>query len=192
MAELTKEKFRPVDRSRFDSDAIVRPTVTYWQDAWRRLRKNPIAVFSMILLLACVLFITLGPTISGEEYVSINAVMKNKPADGTHWFGTDILGRDLFSRVCVGARASLIVAIACTFIQIVVGCAYGGIMAYFGGWLDEVMMRIVEILTFSSAHTADHDGAWTEYGSASCCHVPYFLVRHSQTNAWYDHAAQRI
>ena len=147
MAELTKEKFRPVDRSRFDSDAIVRPTVTYWQDAWRRLRKNPIAVFSMILLLACVLFITLGPTISGEEYVSINAVMKNKPADGTHWFGTDILGRDLFSRVCVGARASLIVAIACTFIQIVVGCAYGGIMAYFGGWLDEVMMRIVEILT---------------------------------------------
>ena len=49
MAELTKEKFRPVDRSRFDSDAIVRPTVTYWQDAWRRLRKNPIAVFSMIL-----------------------------------------------------------------------------------------------------------------------------------------------
>ena len=51
MAELTKEKFRPVDRSRFDSDAIVRPTVTYWQDAWRRLRKNPIAVFSMILLL---------------------------------------------------------------------------------------------------------------------------------------------
>ena len=63
MAELTKEKFRPVDRSRFDSDAIVRPTVTYWQDAWRRLRKNPIAVFSMILLLACVLFITLGPTI---------------------------------------------------------------------------------------------------------------------------------
>ena len=130
MAELTKEKFRPVDRSRFDSDAIVRPTVTYWQDAWRRLRKNPIAVFSMILLLACVLFITLGPTISGEEYVSINAVMKNKPADGTHWFGTDILGRDLFSRVCVGARASLIVAIACTFIQIVVGCAYGGIMAY--------------------------------------------------------------
>ena len=147
MAELTKEKFRPVDRSRFDSDAIVRPTVTYWQDAWRRLRKYPIAVFSMILLLACVLFITLGPTISGEEYVSINAVMKNKPADGTHWFGTDILGRDLFSRVCVGARASLIVAIACTFIQIVVGCAYGGIMAYFGGWLDEVMMRIVEILT---------------------------------------------
>ena len=96
MAELTKEKFRPVDRSRFDSDAIVRPTVTYWQDAWRRLRKNPIAVFSMILLLTCVLFITLGPTISGEEYVSINAVMKNKPADGTHWFGTDILGKRSF------------------------------------------------------------------------------------------------
>ena len=106
MAELTKEKFRPVDRSRFDSDAIVRPTVTYWQDAWRRLRKNPIAVFSMILLLACVLFITLGPTISGEEYVSINAVMKNKPADGTHWLVLISL-EEIFSAVSVSVRVLL-------------------------------------------------------------------------------------
>ena len=151
MAELTKEKFRPVDRSRFDSDAIVRPTVTYWQDAWRRLRKNPIAVFSMILLLACVLFITLGPTISGEEYVSINAVMKKKPADGTHWFGTDILGRDLFSRVCVGARASLIVAIACTFIQIVVGCAYCGIMISSVSRREGMDVRISTILIMTSS-----------------------------------------
>ena len=147
MAELTKEKFKRVDRSRFDSDAIVRPTVTYWQDAWRRLRKNPIAVFSMALLIACIFMMAFGPMISGEEYVDINAVMKNQPADGTHWFGTDFLGRDLFSRVWVGARASLVVAIACTLIQIIVGCAYGGAMAYFGGWLDEVLMRIVEILT---------------------------------------------
>lgn len=147
MAELTKEKFKRVDRSRFDSDAMVRPTVTYWQDAWRRLRKNPIAVFSMILLALSVLFMLLGPAISGENYVEISALMKNKASDGKYWFGTDILGRDIFSRVCIGARASLVVAIACTGIQIVVGCAYGGIMAYFGGWVDEVMMRIVEILT---------------------------------------------
>lgn len=147
MAELTKDKFKRVDRSRFDSDAIVRPTVTYWQDAWRRLRKNPIAIFSMILLTVSILLMIFGPIISGENYVAIDALMKNKPADGVHWFGTDILGRDLFSRVFIGARASLIVAIACTGIQIVVGCAYGGIMAYFGGWIDEVMMRIVEILT---------------------------------------------
>ncbi|MGI6017964.1 MAG: ABC transporter permease [Marvinbryantia sp.] len=147
MAELTKEKFKRVDRSRFDTDAIVRPTVTYWQDAWRRLRKNPIAVFSMILLALSVLLMLLGPTISGENYVEISALMKNKAPNGKYWFGTDILGRDIFSRVCIGARASLIVAIVCTGIQIVIGCAYGGIMAYFGGWVDEVLMRIVEILT---------------------------------------------
>lgn len=147
MADLSMEKFKRVDRSRFDSDAIVRPTVTYWQDAWRRLRKNPIAIFAMILLVASILFMIVGPVISGQEYVKMNVLLKNKPANGAHWFGTDILGRDLFCRVCVGARASVIVAIACTGIQIVIGCAYGGIMAYFGGWVDEVLMRIVEIMT---------------------------------------------
>lgn len=147
MADLTMEKFKRVDKSRFDSDAIVRPTVTYWQDAWRRLRKNPIAIFAMILLAASIFLMIFGPMISGEEYVKINSLLKNKPASAEHWFGTDILGRDLFSRVCVGARASVIVALVCTGIQIVIGCAYGGIMAYFGGWVDELLMRIVEIMT---------------------------------------------
>lgn len=147
MADLSAEKFKRVNKNRFDSEAIARPTVTYWQDAWRRLKKNPVAIFAMILLIASVLLMILGPIISGEEYVQINGLLKNKPADSTHWFGTDILGRDLFSRVCIGARASVIVALACTLIQIIIGCAYGGIMAYFGGWVDELLMRIVEIMT---------------------------------------------
>lgn len=147
MLNLTAEHFKRVDRSRFDTDSIARPTVTYWQDAWRRLRKNPVAIFSMILLIVSFLVIVFGPVVSGQEYVAINALLKNKPANATNWFGTDILGRDLFSRVCIGARASVIVALACTGIQIVVGCAYGGIMAYFGGWVDELMMRIVELMT---------------------------------------------
>ena len=147
MAELTAANFKKVDRSRFDSDAMVRPTVTYWQDAWRRLKKNPVAVFAMFLLLLCLLLMAFGPMISGQEYVKISALMKNKGASAEHWFGTDFLGRDLFCRVWVGARASLAVALGCTAIQIVVGSAYGGVMAYFGGWIDEVMMRVVEILT---------------------------------------------
>lgn len=147
MTELTVDKFKRVDKSRFDSDALVRPTVTYWQDAWRRLKKNPVAVFAMILLLVCLFLMAFGPTISGAEYVKINALLKNKSASAQNWFGTDFLGRDLFCRIWVGARASLAVALGCTFIQVVIGCAYGGIMAYFGGWVDEVMMRVVEILT---------------------------------------------
>ena len=147
MAELTKESFKRVEPGRFDSDSIARPTVTYWQDAWRRLKKNPIAMFSLVLLFLCLLMVIFAPSLRGLDYISINSKTKYLEPNSTYWFGTDNLGRDLFSRVWVGARVSLIVAMACTVIQIVVGCAYGGIMAYFGGIVDEIMMRIVEIIT---------------------------------------------
>lgn len=147
MAELTKNSFSRVEAGRFDSDVINRPTVTYWQDAWRRLKKNPIAMCSLVMLVLCTIMVIIGPYIRGLDFVSINASDKNISPNSTYWFGTDSLGRDLFSRVWLGARASVIVAIVCTGIQIVIGCAYGGIMAYFGGTVDDIMMRIVEIIT---------------------------------------------
>lgn len=147
MAELTKNSFSRVEAGRFDSDIINRPTVTYWQDAWRRLKKNPIAMCSLVMLVLCTVMVIIGPYIRGLDFVSINASDKNIPPNAAYWFGTDSLGRDLFSRVWLGARASVIVALVCTGIQIVIGCAYGGIMAYFGGTVDDIMMRIVEIIT---------------------------------------------
>lgn len=147
MAELTKNSFSRVEAGRFDSDVINRPTVTYWQDAWRRLKKNPIAMCSLVMLVLCTIMVIIGPYVRGLDFVSINATEKNIPPNSTYWFGTDSLGRDLFSRVWLGARASIIVALVCTGIQIVIGCAYGGIMAYFGGMVDDIMMRIVEIIT---------------------------------------------
>ena len=147
MAELTKNSFSRVEAGRFDSDVINRPTVTYWQDAWRRLKKNPIAMCSLVMLVLCTIMVIIGPYIRGLDFVSINASDKNISPNSAYWFGTDSLGRDLFSRVWLGARASVIVALVCTGIQIVIGCAYGGIMAYFGGTVDDIMMRIVEIIT---------------------------------------------
>lgn len=147
MAELTKNSFSRVEAGRFDSDVINRPTVTYWQDAWRRLKKNPIAMCSLVMLVICTIMVIIGPYVRGMDFISINATEKNIPPNSTYWFGTDSLGRDLFSRVWLGARASIIVALVCTGIQIVIGCAYGGIMAYFGGTVDDIMMRIVEIIT---------------------------------------------
>lgn len=147
MAELTQKNFKRVEKGRFDSDVISRPTVTYWQDAWRRLKKNPIAMVSLVLLIISVFMVIFGSGLRGLDYISINAKAKNQGASAEFWFGTDNLGRDLFSRVWAGARVSLVVALACTGIQIIVGCAYGGIMAYFGGWVDEVMMRVVEVIT---------------------------------------------
>ena len=143
---LKPEEAARVDRGRFDSEKINRPTITFWQGAWRRLKKNPIAVSAMILLGVLAVFILLGPLVSGENYLDINLALKNAKPNGVNWFGTDAMGRDLFCRVWIGARLSLLVALVCSFIQIAVGCAYGGAMAYFGGVVDNVMMRILEIV----------------------------------------------
>ncbi|MDO5425127.1 MAG: ABC transporter permease [Eubacteriales bacterium] len=143
---LTPQEAAPVERSRFDAEKINRPTITFWQGAWYKLRKNPIAISAMILLAILLFFILFGPALSGENYIDIDAKVKNLAPNSTYWFGTDTMGRDLFSRVWIGARLSLIIALVCSAIQLIVGCAYGGIMAYSGGIVDNVMMRILEIV----------------------------------------------
>jgi oligopeptide transport system permease protein len=147
MSNLPEHSFQRVNIEENNSDRIVRPTITYWQDAWRRLRKNPVALFSLFILILFFIMVIIGPNLRGYDYTSIVAKNKNQAPSATYWFGTDNLGRDLFSRVWLGARASLAVAMVCAFIQIVIGCAYGGIMAYFGGIVDEVMMRVIEVIT---------------------------------------------
>ena len=147
MTELKKEKFKVIGCEELDSDAIVRPTITYWKDAWRRLRKNPIAMISLVVLVIMTIMVTVGPYIRGLDFITINPAHKNIAPNSTYWFGTDNLGRDMFSRIWYGARVSVIIALVCTFIQVVVGSIYGGIMAYFGGWVDEVMMRVIEVIT---------------------------------------------
>jgi len=147
MAVISQNRFKRVESDRLNSDLMVRPTLTYWQDAVRRLLKNPIALGSLIILFLFLVLVIIGPHLRGYDYTTIVAKNKNLSPSAAYWFGTDNLGRDLFSRVWLGARASLIVAIVCTLIQIVIGCAYGGIMAYFGGVTDNVMMRIIEVIT---------------------------------------------
>ena len=138
MAALTPEKFKVIGPPEEDANRIDRPTISYWQDAWRRLRKNPIAMGSLVVLGILFVMVIIGPHIKGYDYVSMNIAEKNQGVSSKYWFGTDNLGRDLFSRVWVGARASLIIAI--------VGTVYGALMAHFGGWVDEVLMRIIEVI----------------------------------------------
>ncbi|MEG0805715.1 MAG: ABC transporter permease [Lachnospiraceae bacterium] len=146
MAQLTKKKFEIIGYSKEEADMINRPTISYWQDAWRRLKKNPVAMVSLASLILLVLLVIVGPLIRGYDYVGMNVVEKNQGASGKYWFGTDSLGRDLFSRIWVGARASILIALVATSLKLVVGTIYGAIMSHFGGWIDDIMMRIIEVI----------------------------------------------
>ena len=146
MAQLTPEKFKVIGFSQEEANRIDRPTISYWQDAWRRLKKNPVAMVSLVVLGLLVVLVIIGPYIRGSDYIAMNVVDKNKGSSAQYWFGTDNLGRDLFSRIWVGARASILIAIVATILKLVVGTLYGAAMAHFGGWVDDVLMRIIEVI----------------------------------------------
>ncbi len=144
--ELKDKRFEFVDSSTLDSDLVVRTNISYWQDAWRRLKKNPVAMGALIILVVLILMAIFSPIIRNMDYLTVVTANKNLTPNSEFWWGTDAMGRDLFTRVWIGTRISISVAIIATAITIVVGCLYGGIAAYVGGIVDEIMMRIVEVL----------------------------------------------
>ncbi|HKD22800.1 MAG TPA: ABC transporter permease subunit [Rhizomicrobium sp.] len=129
-----------------------------WIDARRRLLRNRAAVLSMGILAAIALMAIFAPLLSPyafdyQNYAIISCAPDWWPdqtvpctAGGAHWFGTDNLGRDLFVRVLFGARVSLAVGLIATFVSVVFGVAYGAVAGFFGGRLDELMMRFVDVL----------------------------------------------
>lgn len=145
MAELSKEKFQIIGCENLDSEGILRPSMTYWQDAWRRLKQNKVAIASMILLLFMCIMVIVGPYLTKMNYDEMVGALNQGPSK-EHWFGTDTLGRDLFTRIWIGGRISIIIGLIGALIDTVVGTIYGGISGYNGGFIDDIMMRIVEIL----------------------------------------------
>lgn len=133
-----------VDESVVEHSA--RKKIGYWQDAWRRLKQNKLAFASLILMGILLLMTIIGPWIAGYDYAEIDSTAKNLGPSAEHWFGTDALGRDMFARVWQAGRVSMTIGIFGAFISTVVGVIYGSISAFFGGFVDNIMMRIVEIL----------------------------------------------
>lgn len=146
MAELSKEKFQIIGCENINSESMLRPSMTYWQDAWRRLKKNKVAMASLVVLILMVIMTIVGPMIAKFEFEAMNKGMENLSPNSTFWFGTDNLGRDLFARVWVGGRVSIMIGLMGAFIDTLVGVIYGGIAGYMGGIVDDIMMRIIEIL----------------------------------------------
>ena len=117
-----------------------------WSDAFRRLIKNKAAVGGAIVLLILFILAALAPWIAPYPYAYQNLDLGASPPSAEHLLGTDILGRDLYSRILYGARISLLVGFVATTVALFIGVTWGLIAGYFGGKIDTVMMRIVDVL----------------------------------------------
>lgn len=119
-----------------------------WGDAWRTLRRNRAAMAGVVLMAGIALIVTVGPWFSQYAYDFTdwsNTSIGPSFLTG-HVFGTDTLGRDLFVRTLYGGRISLLVGIVASVVSLIIGISYGATAGYFGGRLDEIMMRIVDVL----------------------------------------------
>lgn len=160
--KLNPEDFLPATEEERQSQVIMRESVGFWKDGMRRLKKNKVAMVSLVVIVLVMIFSFLVPAFypynykdqikgannlapmqySEEEQARIDAGEKVFP----HVFGTDKMGRDYAIRVMMGSRISLLVGLVATGIILIIGSAYGSIAAFFGGWVDLVMMRIVDII----------------------------------------------
>lgn len=153
---MDKSRFGWVGPDAHSSESMGTKSVTYWRDALRRLRKNIPAMVCLVLLALILLLSIFVPMLSPfsmrEQHLThINAPMftvcDTPGHEGQiHFFGTDTLGRDIFVRLWQGGRVSLFISFVAVFINLLVGIVYGGISGFIGGAVDNIMMRIVEII----------------------------------------------
>ncbi len=145
--EIRPQMFQPLPDIRQSEEYADHPSYSYWQDVRQRFTKHKPAMTGLIIIAFLVIMAAIGPCVSGHTYYGQDLSMVNKAPNNTYWFGTDALGRDIFTRVWCGARISLLIGLVTSVICLVIGVFYGGISGYLGGLADEIMMRAVEVLS---------------------------------------------
>ena len=119
---------------------------TLWSDAIYRLTRNKAAMFGAFILFILIIAAALAPWIAPYSYSFQNLELGASPPSYAHLLGTDVLGRDLLSRILYGARISLLVGFVATGVALVIGVSWGIVAGYAGGRVDSIMMRIVDVL----------------------------------------------
>lgn len=150
---MKNELLNTIDPSLFEpavkddnKERITRPVIGYWSDVFRRLRQNKLAMVGLITIILLLLMAFIGPTVVGFDYSTQDYARQNMEPNSINLFGTDELGRDLFTRVCYGIRYSLLIGILAAAMDFVVGVTYGGIAGMASSRVDNVMMRIAEVV----------------------------------------------
>jgi len=146
MSTIPKSKFTRIPKDIEAAQKIHRPSLSYWQDAWRRLKLNKVAMFSMWFVVFMAMVAIFGPMLF-PDYRTNHLEETMLSPNAKYWFGSDELGRDLFARVIRGTRISLFIGITVSLITTAFGVIYGGISGYFGGSLDDLMMRFIDVIS---------------------------------------------
>lgn len=160
--QLNVDDFLPADDSEKQSLVVMRESVGFWKDGVRRLKKNKIAMVSLFVILIVFILSFAVPSFypyGYEQQIKTSVNLKPMEYSATelaqieageqvfpHILGTDNLGRDYAIRVMIGSRVSLIVGLVASAIILLIGSVYGAVSGFFGGWVDMVMMRIVDII----------------------------------------------
>src|SRR5690606_26762285 len=144
---IKQSDFTPIQYTEAETEKIVGESTSYWKDAWRRFRKNKLAIAGIIIIILLAIMSLIGAKLSGHNYFDNDLINSNQPPSAEHWFGTDNLGRDLFARTWEGAKISLFIGLTAAFIDLIIGVIWGSVSGYLGGRVDEYLMRIADILS---------------------------------------------
>lgn len=145
-AQIPDRLFRPAAKSREELEKISRPNLTAFQDGWLRLRRNKGSVVSLVVLILLLVLALAGPHITRFTYYDTDYSAAFQAPSAVHWFGTDKFGRDQWARIWYGTRISLLIAVVAASLDLIVGVGYGAVSALFGGRVDAVMQRVIEVL----------------------------------------------
>lgn len=144
--KLSPEMFEIVGGRHEETDRLADKSVSFWKEVMLRFCQNKLAVFGVVALIIIALMAIFVPFLSPYSYREQLGIYNAAPS-AAHWFGTDDLGRDVFVRVWQGARISLFIGITAAVIDLIIGVLWGSISGLYGGRVDNIMMRIADILS---------------------------------------------
>lgn len=144
-------------------DAVSKPVssapLSPWRLGVRRFRRHRMAMFGLGLLILLILYISFGSfasrgyctpikqNVTGEAWANCNDTsLKLNPPSADHVFGTDVIGRDIFARTIYGGQISILIGISAAIVEVILGALVGSLAAYYGGWVDSVLMRFTEAM----------------------------------------------
>lgn len=146
--------YSPLQMDEDVAERLSKPQLSYWKDVGSRFFHNKVAMFSAVLLLLVALMAIFGPMMTPFDYRTTNTKLAasirltggSMGPSAEHWFGVDTLGRDLWARVWMGTRYSLLIGFTAAVVQAIIGIVMGCIAGFFGGWVDMAIMRVIDIL----------------------------------------------